>query len=73
MNAIEYCKNLEAHKLATCYFNPLLKSPFITYKGKMYTFQQFDKAFPINHIKIEPTPSFLKGRNPDQTKQWLKH
>ena len=69
MNATTYAHNRVAHFNATMHYSA--GTATITHEGRQYTQTEFDQAFPVEVIKIEPDSKYGKDANPDTSKHWL--
>lgn len=73
MTPITYVNNLSAHKTCTYVISPIAGgiTETIIFNGKSYSEEDFKRNFPIDVDRIKPV-HYLKGKNPDGTKEYLK-
>jgi hypothetical protein len=70
MTYTENCNNNVARKNASCHITPG-QPPVYSLDGKIYTKEQFDKAFPIaKKLRSNRDVKHLKGENIDSTTNW---
>lgn len=62
LTIIQYVNNVAAHQQAGW------ANGKIQYKGKAYTYKEFDAAFPVVSERLISERDFLKGANSDKSK-----